>query len=282
MARKGSRVIAESASDTDWKREPEPFVRSAPPKWEPEVWIREPSPGRGGTSRTNRRTGATERSVPPDRRAAYGQRSLPDDVNEELGRLVDARLAPRLGSRLAEAAHAYERGRYGDALRMVQSVARQASKSAAVKELHGLILYQLGQWRPALKELSDYHRLTASTDQYPVVADCHRALRHYDQVEEIWSELRRDSAPAEVVAEARLVVAGARADQGDLSGAISLFSSLRWDLRRPRPHHLRQWYALADLYERSGEIPKARDLFARIVKFDAQFFDTAERLATLH
>jgi hypothetical protein len=50
---------------------------------------------------------------------------------------------------------------------------------------------------------------------------------------------------------------------------------------RPRPHHLRTWYALGDLYERAGETPKARGLFARVLAHDAEFFDTAERLAKL-
>ncbi|MHB1488602.1 MAG: tetratricopeptide repeat protein [Acidimicrobiales bacterium] len=202
-------------------------------------------------------------------------------MTQELDRVVDARLAPRVAARLAEAAHAYERGRYPDALRMVTSLRRQAAGTAAVKELHGLILYQMGHWREAIKELGDYHRLTLSVDQYPVVADCHRALRHYKVVEEIWAELRRDSAAAEVLTEARLVVAGTRADQGNFAGAIALLDGVRTDLRNPKLHHLRQWYALADLYERSGEIPKARDLFGRVVRFEADFYDAAERLAGL-
>jgi hypothetical protein len=46
-------------------------------------------------------------------------------------------------------------------------------------------------------------------------------------------------------------------------------------------HHLRLWYALADLYERAGEIPKARDLFLKVRRQDASFADVAERLASL-
>ena len=44
---------------------------------------------------------------------------------------------------------------------------------------------------------------------------------------------------------------------------------------------MRVWYALADLYERAGDLPKARELFLRIRRHDAGFADAAERLAAL-
>jgi len=43
-----------------------------------------------------------------------------------------------------------------------------------------------------------------------------------------------------------------------------------------------QWYALADLYERAGDLPRARELFARVASFSpVQLFDTEERLTAL-
>jgi hypothetical protein len=51
--------------------------------------------------------------------------------------------------------------------------------------------------------------------------------------------------------------------------------------RRPRDHNLRLWYALADLYERAGDVPRARELFGRVAKADREFADVAERLAGL-
>ena len=53
------------------------------------------------------------------------------------------------------------------------------------------------------------------------------------------------------------------------------------DVRRPRPHHLRLWYAVADLYERAGDVPKARQWFVRVVSADRSFFDAAERAQNL-
>ena len=93
-----------------------------------------------------------------------------------------------------------------------------------------------------------------------MLADCYRALRRYDKVDELWSELRASSPSAAVVAEGRIVAAGALADQGDLQGAIALLERSGPKPRRIREHHLRVWYALADLYDRSGDAPRARAL----------------------
>ncbi len=114
-----------------------------------------------------------------------------------------------------------------------------------------------------------------------MLADCHRALGHTRSVDELWDDLRHASPGADVIAEGRLVVAGARADRGDIRGALALLRRADHDLRRPRPHHVRQWYTLADLYERSGDLPRARELFRRVLRHDAELSDAAERLAAL-
>ena len=48
-----------------------------------------------------------------------------------------------------------------------------------------------------------------------------------------------------------------------------------------REHHLRQWYALADLYDRSGDVPQARRLFREVLANQPGFADAEERLAAL-
>jgi tetratricopeptide (TPR) repeat protein len=186
-----------------------------------------------------------------------------------------------LQQRLSDAAAAYERDRYGDAARILRPLASVAPESPSVRELYGLTLYRDGRWGAAIRQLDAYHRLTGSYDQHPVLADCHRALGHFKAVDEVWDELRQASPSADVVAEGRLVVAGARADRGDIRGALALLRRAGPDVRRPRPHHVRQWYALADLYERSGDLPRARELFRRVLRHDAQLSDAAERLAAL-
>jgi hypothetical protein len=47
------------------------------------------------------------------------------------------------------------------------------------------------------------------------------------------------------------------------------------------PHHLRRAYVLADLYERSGDLPKARTMFGRIETIDPDFADVRLRVRAL-
>jgi tetratricopeptide (TPR) repeat protein len=52
-------------------------------------------------------------------------------------------------------------------------------------------------------------------------------------------------------------------------------------LRNPSDRHVRQWYLLADLYERGGDLPKAREYFERVLKADPEAYDVAERFRGL-
>ena len=122
------------------------------------------------------------------------------------------------------------------------------------------------------------HRIGGSA---PVLADCYRAQRRYRRVDELWAELREASPSAAIVAEGRIVAAGALADQGDLQGALALLERVPASPRVVRDHHLRQWYALADLYDRAGDAPRARALFRRIRDVDPSFADVSQRIANL-
>jgi tetratricopeptide (TPR) repeat protein len=113
--------------------------------------------------------------------------------------------------------------------------------------------------------------------------DCCRAQGQHRKVEALWEELRSFSPPADVLSEGRLVLAAYRADRGELDSAIDLLVSAGAgrNLRRPADRHLRQWYVLADLYERAGDLPHARQLFARVAASDPDLADARQRLSEL-
>jgi tetratricopeptide (TPR) repeat protein len=237
-----------------------------------------------------------EKLSPPVRRKAQSSASRPrrakasEDAPRAPNRSPRGVASPTVPSRdtllqtgnakLEDAARAYSADRYQDALRILRKLPVQSPSSAAVKELLGLTLYRMGRWPLAVRELTGHHELSGSYDQFPVIADCYRAMRRYADADATWEELKQASPSAEVVAEGRLVAAGSLADQGDLRGAVQL---LEGSLRRSRPKvsHLRQWYALADLYERAGELPRARDLFSQIAAVDADAYDVRQRLLAL-
>jgi tetratricopeptide (TPR) repeat protein len=113
--------------------------------------------------------------------------------------------------------------------------------------------------------------------------DCQRALHKPKKVAALWAELRQSSPEPDVLAEGRIVAAASLADAGDLNGAIAMLSTAgaAKALRNPSERHVRQWYLLADLNERAGDVPKAREYFERVFRADPEAYDVAERLRGL-
>jgi tetratricopeptide (TPR) repeat protein len=165
---------------------------------------------------------------------------------------------------------------------MLKSLSEQAPGSPAVRELYGLTFYRTEKWRDAVRELEAFRMLTGSSEQDAVLADCYRALGRYDEVERLWAELRAASPDADTVTEGRIVSAGALADQGELTQAIARLEEGRWRLpKAPKQHHVRRAYALADLLESAGELPRARDLFERVDQVDDGQTDARSRARAL-
>jgi len=245
----------------------------APPAWEPEDWKSEgPVPAPAGSAADPTTPQVAERP----------RRKAPRPVADELIRAVGAVSAGKMEGRLVEAASAFERGRPLDALRLLRPLLRDAPDVPSVRELAGLTLYRLGKWAEAAKHLEAFRATTGSVEQDPVLADCYRALKRYAKVDALWEELRETSPEPALMAEGRIVAAGALADRGDVKGAIRLLERGPLEPRRIiQPHHLRLWYALADLHERAGDTPRARELFGRVVDADPGLADAAERLHAL-
>ena len=80
-------------------------------------------------------------------------------------------------------------------------------------------------------------------------------------------------------AEGRIVAAGTQADRGFIDSGVRILEK-GWKVpSEPMMHHLRRAYALADLLERDGKIPKSRKLFAWVASKAPEFGDAAERAA---
>lgn len=203
---------------------------------------------------------------------------LAPDVADDVRRTAPAVQAEKYQERLATAADALDRGRFDDARRMVQPVLRDLPDLAFGHEIAGLALYRTGQWRKAAAELERARALDRRLDHHAVLADCYRALKRYDLVDQLWLELREGSPEPALMAEGRIVAAGALADQGDLKGALKIMERAADVPKKVREHHLRQWYVLGDLHDRSGDIIKARRYFGMIAERDADFADVADRL----
>lgn len=178
---------------------------------------------------------------------------------------------------------AYDHHRYQEAARLGVQLTNEVGQVAAVRRLTGYANYRLGRWRAAVRQFEAYRALADDPDVLPALMDCQRALGRHKAVIELWADLRRAAPDADVLAEARIVAAGSLADRGNLPEAIEVLASAGAgrSLRNPSERHMRQWYALGDLYERAGDVPRARDLFTRIALVDPDAYDVPERLAAL-
>lgn len=281
VARRGARNLHEpkagtaaaawrdAAAKADRERE---RSRPARPGDDVDTWI-DAGPVREEATRAVSRAEGT-----PARRRP---RELPPEVADEVARAAGPQWAARAKERLADAARAYEAERFQDARRILERLLERTPSAVPVRELLGLTLYRMGRWRDAIRELGAVELLTGSVDHHPVIADCHRALGHFEEVQRLWDELRRAGAGVDVVIEGRIVTAGALADQDRIPDAVRLLEDGPVDLRKPQEHHLRLWYALAAMYERAGDVSRARSRFERLVRVAPDFADAAARLDAL-
>jgi tetratricopeptide (TPR) repeat protein len=221
---------------------------------------------------------ASSDDTPARRRAP---RPVDPEVSAGLADAVGAQRGARLSERLAQASDALDRERYGEARRIAAAVAKEVPSVPMAHEIVGLADYRLGRYRQAVPSLESAQDLHPDPALLPVIADCYRAQHRWSAVDRVWGELKAASPSHEVMAEGRMVAAGALADQGDLAGALAVMAPATKAPKAVRDFHLRQWYVLGDLYDRVGDPISARRWFGAVAAHDADFGDVAARMRTL-
>jgi tetratricopeptide (TPR) repeat protein len=241
-----------------------------------EQWIDEGSVRREATDAARRASsgdtaGSTRRAPKP----------LDPEVAAELTAALGSQRGARLTERLAQASEALDRERFQEARRIASSIAKEAPTVAAAHELVGLANYRLGLYKQAVAALESAQDLHANPALLPVIADCQRAQGRWAAVDRVWTEIKAASPSHDIMAEGRMVAAGALADQDDLRGALELMEPATKRPKAVRDFHLRQWYVVADLYDRVGDPISARRWFSTILEFDDEFADVRDRLRAL-
>ncbi len=256
-------------------REQTPVSREA------ETWVDE---GRIEDDVRDAAEGAVRRGLAPRRTVSARPKDedeLDPQTKADVAKVLEPVRANRLSGRLKAAQIALERERYSEAKRIAKSLTKELSGVAAVHEVIGLASYRMGQWRDATAALELARSIRLHIEDLPVLADCYRAQRRWNDVDAVWAELKELSPSPEVMAEGRMVAAGSLSDRGELKDAIELMLKVAAIPRRVHEYHLKQWYVLGDLYDKAGNVQKAREFFQRVALHDKEFADVSERLASL-
>jgi tetratricopeptide (TPR) repeat protein len=211
--------------------------------------------------------------------------ALPGDIAADVRKafIGTAYMREKMVITLTRAAEAYDRKRYEEALRLGRIVADAVPGVAPVRELTGLAAYRAERWNMAKIHLRAHFTITDDPEHLPLVMDCDRANHRYRALEKTFAELEEAEPTAEVLAEGRIVMASAWADQRMYGEAIELLTKAgaTKQLRNPSYRHVRLWYALADIFDRAGDVTSARELFARVVIAEPDAYDAQARLAEL-
>ncbi len=185
-------------------------------------------------------------------------------------------------SRLERAVELLERGDARGAAAEAVKAKALAPRSATVREVLGIALYQLERFREALSELQAYRRMSGRADQNHLIADCLRAAGRPERAVPLAEEaLASRSVPLATKAEAVVVAASALADLGRFDQALGLLRRIRTREDVGSPEVLRVWYVTGSILERAGRPREAEREFRRIARHDPAAFDVAERLVQL-
>ena len=219
----------------------------------------------------------------------YDGPPIPEDITgRELDRAVAVHLRglpDKLAARVAR--HLVAAGRLMDedpetAYQHTLAARGRAARVAIVREATGEAAYAAGHFGEALAELRAARRMTGSVDHLPVMADCERALGRPERALQLSKDPAVDKLSVDQKIEMQIVAAGARADMGDLAGALRALSSAPVRSVSREPWVVRLRYAYADLLVQSGRLEEGLEWFHRTEAVDAdQLTDAAERVREL-
>ena len=245
---------------------------------------------RRGTERTPRGGDAAQVRQPyrPARKPGPRRPELPEerpfvprDAWRDLRATAPQNILEDVVKAVGAAAEALEAGEVERATQLLQWAKSVAPRTATIREALGIALYDGEQYAQAQAELLAYRRLSGSADQNHLLADCARALGRPEKVEAYIDEMAAADVDPARMAEGLIVLAGERADRGDLEAALDAVKRVDLSPVQIQPWHPRLWYVAGDLSERAGRTAEARDFFSAIVAIDADFGDAEERLAAL-
>lgn len=222
-----------------------------------------------------------DRAKRPERESPFEPVHIDDSITKELRNSARPGKGDILVKVFSEAVAAYAAGDLGEAIRLGEQAKHMALRSPNPREFLGLVYYGAERYQEAVKELAAFRRLTGLRIQNHVLADCYRALGKPEKALEYCDEVRFEDVGEEVYYEVQIVSAGALTDMGRVDEAIIVMQKLNLEPQAAEDHHVRAWYVLGDLLERTKKYTQAKKWFEAVAGADPEMTDAPERAARL-
>ena len=147
------------------------------------------------------------------------------------------------------------------AYRHAQVALARGGRVDIVREAAAITAYATGRYAEALREFRTVTRLSGSNEHLALVADCERGLGRPEKALELAASPAAVTLPRSAQIELQMVVAGARADLGQVEAALLILEKLEpTDAdQRARIEHAR--YALLEKAGRAAGIEPPAPLF---------------------
>ncbi|WP_212754423.1 hypothetical protein [Nakamurella aerolata] len=165
------------------------------------------------------------------------------------------------------------------AWRHARAARSKGGRIAVVRETVGLVAYRAGQWQEAISELRAARRMGGGPGHLAVMADSERALGQPDRALELGRSAEAEQLDDDGRIELTVVLAGARADLGQIDAALVALEQAGVTQPDADPRLL---YAYGDLLQAAGRRDEALTWFVRAYDADAEEdTDAADRIAEL-
>ena len=158
----------------------------------------------------------------------------------------------------------------------------KAARVGIIREAAAEAAYRAGHFAIALSEFRAAKRINGAREYWPLMADCERALGRPQKAIAMASDPVVAKLERKDRVEMRIVVSGARADQGNLGAALATLKCPELTTTSAEPWAARIRYAYADILEQLGHTEEAIEWFHRAAAVDAdELTDADDRIAML-
>ncbi|MET0704961.1 MAG: tetratricopeptide repeat protein [Mycobacterium sp.] len=220
--------------------------------------------------------GSTAPPIPPSIEA----NQLAPDIRRELSTL-DRTTADNIARHLVAAGELLDDDPEA-ALAHAKAARTRSGRIAAVREAVGIAAYRCGDWAQALAELRAARRMGSKSALLALIADCERGVGRPERAIELGRSPEAEALQGDDADELRIVVAGARADMGQMEQALAVLTSPPLDPKRVGSTAARLFYAHADALLALDRKAEALQWFLNAARSDVDgLTDAEERIGEL-